>query len=146
MGFISDFKAFAMQGNVVDLAVGVVIGAAFGKIVTALVDDVIMPVLSLLMGGRNFDNLFTVLSPGSDGAGSYATLADAQKAGANVLAYGHLIGSIVDFIIIALCIFMVVRAIARLHRKKEEAPAPAAISSTDALLIEIRDSLKSRGV
>jgi large conductance mechanosensitive channel len=144
MGFISDFKAFAMQGNVIDLAVGVVIGAAFGKIVTALVDDIIMPVLSLMTGGRNFDNLYVVLG-GGDGAAGYPSLEEARKAGANVLAYGHLIGSIVDFIIIAFCIFLAVRAIARMYRKKEEvAAAPPAVSSTDTLLMEIRDELRRR--
>jgi large conductance mechanosensitive channel len=145
MGFISDFKAFAMQGNVIDLAVGVVIGAAFGKIVTALVDDIIMPVLSLVTGGRNFDNLYVVLNASEVTVDPNMTLEEAKKAGANVLAYGHLLGSIVDFIIIAFCIFLVVRAIARMYRKKEEAAAaPPAVSGTDTLLMEIRDELRRR--
>lgn len=142
MSFISDFKAFALKGNVVDLAVGVVIGAAFGKIVTAVVDDVIMPLIATVTGGVKFTDKFAVLGAGKDGGTSFKTLEEAKTAGANVLAYGHLIQSIVDFLIVALFIFIAVKQIAKLY-KKEEAPAPAPeISSTDKLLIEIRDSLK----
>ena len=143
MGFISDFKAFALKGNVIDLAVGVVIGAAFGKIVTAIVNDVIMPVISIITGGQNFDNKYIVLNASKVTVAPNTPLVEAQKAGANVLAYGHLIQSIVDFLIIAFCIFLAVRAISRLYVKKEEPAAPA-ISTTDALLMEIRDSLKNR--
>lgn len=145
MGFVSDFKAFALKGNVMDLAVGVIIGAAFGKIVTALVDDVLMPLISMVTGGTNFSDLFYVLKPSKEGVSEFASLEEARKAGANVFAYGHFIQSIVDFLIIAVCIFVVVRAMGRLIRKKEEAPAAApAPSSTDTLLMEIRDELKRR--
>lgn len=142
MGFLKDFKEFAVRGNVIDLAVGVVIGAAFGKIVTAAVDDIIMPLIAAVTGKTKFDDKFLIM--GDVPAGDVSTLAKAKEAGANVLAYGHLIQSVVDFIIIAFCIFLAVRGINRLNRKKEEA-APAGPSSTDALLIEIRDLLKQQG-
>jgi large conductance mechanosensitive channel len=144
MGFVSDFRAFAIQGNVIDLAVGVVIGAAFGNIVTALVDDIIMPLFSLILGGKNFDNYYSVLNASEVTIPANMPVEEAKKAGANVLAWGHMIGSVVDFIIIAVCIFMVVRAIARAYRRKAadaDAAAPV-ISSTDTLLMEIRDSLR----
>lgn len=144
MGFIADFKAFALKGNVIDLAVGVVIGAAFGKIVTAIVDDVIMPLVSIITQGKRFDDLMVVL-PNSEGVrGEYKTLAEAKAAGANVLAYGHLLQSIVDFLLIAICIFLVIRGIAKLYHKKETevllAPPPPQV----VLLEEIRDILKNR--
>lgn len=142
MGFFQDFKAFAMRGNVMDLAVGVVIGGAFGKIVTAMVDDILMPIIGMATGGQKFDDKFMVLKAAKDGD-VYASLAQAKEAGANVFAYGHFIQTIVDFLIIAFCIFLVVRAMARMQRKQEEAPAaPAEPSSTDKLLMEIRDALK----
>ncbi len=142
MGFFQDFKAFAMRGNVMDLAVGVVIGGAFGKIVTAMVDDILMPIIGMATGGQKFDDKFMVLKAAKDGD-VYASLAQAKEAGANVFAYGHFIQTIVDFLIIAFCIFMVVRAMARMQKKQEEAPAaPAQPSSTDKLLMEIRDALK----
>jgi large conductance mechanosensitive channel len=142
MGFLQDFKAFAMRGNVMDLAVGVVIGGAFGKIVTAMVDDILMPVIGMATGGQKFDDKFMVLKAAKDGD-VYTSLAQAKEAGANVFAYGHFIQTIVDFLIIAFCIFMVVRAMARMQKQKEEAPAaPAEPSSTDKLLMEIRDALK----
>ncbi len=142
MGFFQDFKAFAMRGNVMDLAVGVVIGGAFGKIVTAMVDDILMPLIGMATGGQKFDDKFMVLKAAKDGD-VYASLAQAKEAGANVFAYGHFIQTIVDFLIIAFCIFLVVRAMARMQKKQEEAPAaPAEPSSTDKLLMEIRDALK----
>jgi large conductance mechanosensitive channel len=144
MSFWKDFKAFAMKGNVIDLAVGVVIGAAFGKIVTALVDDLIMPIIGYMTPkGQKFTDLYTVLKPAKDGD-VYTSLEQAKTAGANVFAYGHFIQTIVDFLIIAFFIFLAIRAIQRLQTKKEEAQAPAAPepSSTDKLLIEIRDLLK----
>ncbi len=142
MGFFQDFKAFAMKGNVIDLAVGVVIGGAFGKIVSAMVDDIIMPFIGVLTGGQTFADKFIVLKPANEGD-VYASLDIAKKAGANIFAYGHFIQTVVDFLIIALCIFVAVRAITRLQKHKEEAPAaPAEPSSTDKLLMEIRDSLK----
>ncbi len=145
MGFVSDFKAFALKGNVMDLAVGVIIGAAFGKIVSALVDDVLMPLISMITGGTNFNDLFYVLKPGKDGASEYVSLDAAKAAGANVFAYGHFIQSIVDFLIIAFCIFIMVRIMGRLIRKKEEVAAAApAPSATEVLLTEIRDELRRR--
>ena len=132
-----------MRGNVVDLAVGVVIGAAFGRIVTAVVDDLIMPVISLVSGGGKFTDHFVALSAGKKGETGFKTLAEAKAAGANVLAYGDLIQSVVDFMIIAFCIFMLIRVINRFQRKQEEqtdaTPLP---SGTDQLLMEIRDELK----
>lgn len=142
MSFLKDFKAFAMKGSVLDLAVGVIIGGAFGKIVTSLVEDVIMPLVGTVTGkGELLADKFTVLGPGS-----YETLADAKKAGANVFAYGHFIQSVVDFFIIAFFIFMAIKVIGKLHRKEDEAKAiePLGPSSTDKLLTEIRDLLKSQ--
>jgi large conductance mechanosensitive channel len=116
MGFISEFKEFAVKGNVIDLAVGFVLGAAFGKIVTSLVNDVIMPPIGMLLGGVNFTDLFVSL----DGK-SYASLEIAQAAGAPVIAYGSFINVIIEFLIIALALFFVIKAINRL--KRQEPPA-----------------------
>ena len=133
MGMMSEFKEFAMRGNVIDLAVGVVIGAAFGKIVTALVDKVIMPPIGLLIGGVDFSKLGIVLKDATvDAAG--------KEVPAAVLAYGEFINALVQFVIVAFAIFLVVKVINKLHRKPEEAPAAPA---EDVLLLrEIRDSLK----
>jgi len=140
MGFIKEFKEFAMKGNVMDMAVGVIIGGAFGKIVTSLVNDVLMPVVSLATGGIDFTNLFINLSEGN-----YTTLAAAQEAGASVLAYGSFIQNIVDFLIVAFCIFLMLKGINKLNRKKEE-PAPEAPKgpTQEELLAEIRDLLKKQ--
>lgn len=138
MSFFSEFKEFAVKGNVIDLAVGVIIGGAFGKIVDSLVGDVIMPVISRLFGGLDFSNYFIPL------AGQTATtLAEAKKAGA-VLAYGSFITVSLNFIILALVIFLMIKQINKLKRS-EPAPAPAEPPPTaeDILLLrEIRDSLK----
>ncbi|MCP5279123.1 MAG: large conductance mechanosensitive channel protein MscL [Thiobacillus sp.] len=139
MSFVQEFKEFAMRGNVVDLAVGVVIGGAFGKIVTSLVQDVIMPPLGAMMGGVDFKQLFINLS-----SQSFGTLAEAEKAGVPLIKYGAFIQSIVDFTIIALAIFIAVKAINKLKRQ-EEAPAPVEPPPTPediVLLREIRDALK----
>lgn len=143
MSFLKDFKAFAAKGNVIDLAIGVVIGGAFGKIVSALVDDIIMPFVALLTGGINFSNKFMVLKAGAE-AGPYATLEAAKTAGATVFAYGHFLQSVVDFLIIAISIFVVLRYLFHYLKKQEvkEAPAPPPMSTTDTLLTEIRDELK----
>jgi len=144
MSFLKDFKAFAAKGNVIDLAIGVVIGAAFGKIVTALVDDIIMPFVSLLTGGINFTDKFVVLKEGAK-AGPYATLDAAKGAGASVFAYGHFLQSVVDFLIIALSIFVVLRYLFHYLKKQEVKEAtPPPMSTTDTLLTEIRDSLKEK--
>ena len=111
---LRNLKEFAMKGNVVDLAVGVVIGGAFGKIVTSLVNDIIMPLVGLLIGGVDFTNLFITL----DGS-NFSTLAEAQEAGAATLNYGLFIGAIIDFLIISFSIFMVIRQINKLKKKKK---------------------------
>lgn len=120
-----DFKAFLLRGNVVDLAVGVIIGAAFGGIIKSLVDDVLMPPIGLATGGVDFANKFVVLREGAKAAGPYASLADAKAAGAVTMNYGLLVNQIVTFIIIAACIFVVVRMVSRL-----QGPAPAAAPET----------------
>ena len=142
MGFIKEFKEFAMKGNVMDMAVGVIIGGAFGKIVTSLVNDMLMPVISLCTGGIDFVNLFVNLSDDV----KYKTLAEAQEAGASVFAYGQFIQNIFDFIIIAFCIFLMLKGINKLNRKKVEEPAPEvpAGPTQEELLAEIRDILKKK--
>jgi len=138
---LKEFKEFAMRGNVIDMAVGVIIGAAFGKIVTSLVNDVLMPPIGLLMGNMDFSNLFLNLS-----AVDYPSLAAAEAAGAPIVKYGLFINTVLDFLIVAFVIFMVIRTINRLKRKQEAAPPPAppAPSPEVTLLTEIRDALKSR--
>lgn len=135
MGVMQEFKDFAVKGNVIDLAVGVIIGAAFGKIVDSIVGDIIMPVVSKIFGGLDFANYFIPLA-----GQTVATLADAKKAGA-VLAYGNFITIALNFIILAFIIFMMVKQI---NRIKSEAPAtaPPATPEDVVLLREIRDSLK----
>jgi large conductance mechanosensitive channel len=140
MGFVKEFKEFAMKGNVVDLAVGVIIGAAFGKIVDSIVNDLIMPVVGIFFSA-DFSNMYYVLK-GDVPAGT--ALADARKiAGADILAYGNFITIVINFLILALIIFLMIRAMNKMKRKHEEAaPPPAGPSSTDKLLMEIRDQLK----
>lgn len=140
MSLLKEFREFAIKGNAFDLAVGVIIGAAFGKIVDSLVRDLIMPPIGLLLGGINFNNLFIALD-GKD----YATIAAAKEAGVATLNYGVFIQSMVDFTIIAFAIFMVIKLMNKLRRqdeaKAEAAPEPAP-SEEVLLLREIRDSLK----
>lgn len=139
MGFFKDFKEFAMKGNIIDMAVGVIIGGAFGKIVSSLVNDIIMPVTSLITGGNGYKNLKYVIT-------------EAQKGpdGTNVIEevavnYGLFIQNIVDFIIIALSIFVALRVIVKFKKKEEEAAAtPPAPSNEEVLLTEIRDLLKKQ--
>ena len=119
---LKEFKEFAMRGNVVDLAVGVVIGAAFGKIVTSMVSDVLMPPIGKLMGGVNFTDLFINLDSAK---GPFTSLKAAKDAGAAVIAYGAFINTVIDFVIVAFCIFMVVKGMNRL--KKKTPPAPAVV-------------------
>jgi large conductance mechanosensitive channel len=135
---LQEFKAFVMRGNVVDLAVGVIIGAAFGKIVTSLTNDLILPVVGLAMGKIDFSNLFVNL-----GDGEFATLKAATDAGAPVLKYGVFTNTILDFIILAFIIFMMVRAMNRM-KAAEPPPAPPGPTPDQKLLTEIRDALKSR--
>lgn len=140
---IKEFKEFAMRGNVVDLAVGVVIGAAFGKIVTSMVNDVLMPPIGKAMGGVNFADLFINLDPAK---GTFASLKAAKEAGAAVIAYGAFINTVIDFIIVAFCIFLVVKGMNTLKRKPvPAAPAPPPEpTKEEKLLTEIRDLLKAR--
>ena len=119
---LKEFKEFAMRGNVVDMAVGVVIGAAFGAIVKSLVDDILMPLIGLLLGDADFSNLFVILREGSV-PGPYDTLALAQEAGAVTLNYGLFINSIVSFLIVAFAIFLLIRSINRMQREEEAPPA-----------------------
>jgi large conductance mechanosensitive channel len=121
---LKDFREFAMRGNVVDMAVGIIIGGAFGTIVKSLVDDVIMPPIGLLLGGVDFSNLFVVLKEGATAAGPYAALADAKAAGAVTLNLGLFINTVITFLIVAFAVFLLIRAINSL-KKKEEAPAAA---------------------
>jgi len=127
MGMVKEFKEFAVKGNVMDMAVGIVIGAAFGTIVKSFVADVIMPPIGLLLGNVDFANLFVVLKDGLEGVGSYATLAEAHEAGAVTLNYGQFINTIVSFLIIAFAIFIVIKNI---NKMKREEPAPAAEPTT----------------
>jgi len=138
MGMVSEFKAFIARGNVLDLAVAVIIAAAFGKIVTALVDGIIMPVIGMAMGKVDFSQLFIAL----DG-GDYANLAAAQQAAAPVITYGAFIQTIIDFLLIAFVIFLIVKAYNNMNKKAEAAPATP---PEDVLLLrEIRDALKRPG-
>jgi large conductance mechanosensitive channel len=136
---LKEFKEFAMRGNVVDLAIGVIIGAAFGKIVTSLVNDVLMPPIGLLLGNVDFSNLFLNLN------GSFETVEAATTAGAPIVKYGLFINTVIDFVIVAFVIFLVVKGINRLKRKEEAAPpAPPAPSAEEKLLTDIRDILKAQ--
>ncbi len=136
-----EFREFAMRGNVVDMAVGIIIGAAFGKIVESLVKDVIMPPIGLLLGKVDFSNLFLVMRDGAV-PGPYLSVDAAQKAGAVTFNYGMFINTCISFIIVAFAVFLLIRAINRLKRKAEEAPAPSAPPEDVLLLREIRDALK----
>lgn len=129
MTFISDFKKFIFRGNVVDLAVGVIIGAAFGKIVTSLVENIMMPPIGCLTGNTDFSNLKIHLSNGTDGKEV-------------AIKYGAFIQDVVNFLIIAFCVFLLITAISKLYKKKEEAPKGP--STQEVLLAEIRDILKSK--
>ena len=140
MSFISEFKEFAMKGNVMDMAVGVIIGGAFGKIVSSLVSDVIMPIISVATGGISFVDLFVNLSDDT----KYKTLAEAQEAGASVFAYGQFIQNIIDFIIIALCIFLMIKAMNKLKKEKPAEPEAPKGPTQEELLAEIRDLLKKK--
>ena len=151
MSFIQDFKAFALKGNVIDMAVGVIIGGAFGKIVTSVVNDIIMPPIGLLVGGVDFKDLKLILQEGQEEvlneAGEVITPAVAEV----TLNYGNFLQQTFDFLIIALSIFIMIKAITKLtEKKKEEAPAPAAPapapepSAEEKLLTEIRDLLKEK--
>ena len=140
MGFIKEFKEFAMKGNVMDMAVGVIIGGAFGKIVTSLVSDILMPVISVATGGISFTDLFVNLSDDV----KYKTLAEAQEAGASVFAYGQFIQNVFDFLIIAFCIFLMIKGMNKLKKEKPAEPEAPKGPSQEELLAEIRDLLKNK--
>lgn len=139
MGLLKEFKDFAMRGNVIDLAVGVIIGGAFGKIIASLVADVIMPPIGLLVGGVNFTDLKWEMKA--------AEIVDGVEKAAVTMNYGNFLQVTFDFIIVAFCIFLFIKGINKLNKKKEEAPAPAAPpapSKEELLLAEIRDLLKAK--
>lgn len=139
MGFISEFKEFIAKGNVLDLAVGVVIGASFGKIVTSFTDDILMPVLSIFTGGIDFKEKFIPLN-----GQHYATLKDAQAAKAAVLAYGNFLNALIYFVIIAFIIFLLVKAANRFKRPAQVVVVAEPVSTKDQLLLaEIRDALRT---
>lgn len=137
---LQEFKDFALRGNVVDMAVGIIIGGAFGKIVSSFVNDVLMPPIGQLMGGADFSNLFFNL-----GDGTYDTLEAATEAGAPVIKYGVFINTVLDFVIVAFAIFMAIRWMNKLKKQEEEAPAPPPEpSKEEKLLTDIRDLLAKR--
>ena len=136
MGMMKEFKEFAIKGNMVDMAVGIIIGGAFGTVVKSLVDDVIMPVVSGLFELPDFSNLFVVL-----GKGDFATVEAARKAGASVLAYGLFINAVIAFLLLAFSVFMVIKGINKMKREAPAEEAPAGPSELDVLQ-EIRDALK----
>ena len=141
MGFIREFKEFAIKGNVIDLAVGVIIGAAFGKIITSVIGDLVMPLVASVIGNRDFSNAYIDLK-GVIPEGT--PLAKAKELGP-VLAYGNFITETINFLLVALVIFMMIKGINRLRRKEPPPPVvQAELTSTDKLLVEIRDSLKNR--
>lgn len=142
---LKEFKEFAMRGNVVDMAVGIVIGAAFGSIVASFVGDVLMPVIGTLVGGVDFSNYFLVLKEGAAAPGPYPTLAAVKAAGGVAVGYGAMINTIVNFLIVAFALFMVIKAMNALKKKEAAAPpAPVAPSNEERLLTEIRDLLAKR--
>ncbi len=147
MGIVKEFRDFAMKGNVVDMAVGIVIGAAFTSIVQSLVKDILTPPLGLLKEDANFTDVFLVLSKGKAASvDAIPTLAEAQAAGAVTINVGLFINACISFVIVAIALFMVVKTINRLKRKEEAAPpAPAKPTKDQELLTEIRDLLKSKG-
>ena len=141
-GMFKEFRDFAMKGNVVDMAVGVIIGGAFGKIVSSLVTDVLMPPIGKLMGGVDFSSLFVTLGPEQ-----YKSLTEAQAAGAATVNYGVFINNVINFVIVAFCVFMIIKAM-NSAKKKEAAPAapaaPPAPPRQEVLLQEIRDLLSKK--
>lgn len=138
MGMMKEFKEFAVKGNVVDMAVGIIIGGAFGKIVSSFVGGVVMPPIGMMMGGVNFSNLYVSLN-----GETYESMAAAVTAGAPIIKYGEFFQTVIDFIIIAFVIFMAIKGLNSAKKKEAEAPAaPAAPAEDIVLLREIRDSLK----
>lgn len=143
---LQDFKAFIMRGNVMDLAVAVIIGAAFGKIVTAFTDELVMPIIGLISGGVDFSSLFVALGPiPADYTGAMTDYGALKAAGVPLFGYGAFITAVINFIIIAFVIFMMVRSVNKLMPKPADVPAaPAGPSAEETLLMEIRDELRAR--
>jgi large conductance mechanosensitive channel len=140
---LREFKEFAMRGNVLDMAIGLIIGAAFGSIVTSLVNDLLMPPIGLLLGGVDFSNLFFVLKEGA-APGPYASVATAKAAGAVTLNIGLFLNAVISFLLVAFAILMLVKGVNRVRR--EEPPPPAPPTPQETLLAEIRDLLRKRSV
>jgi len=143
---LKEFKEFAVKGNMLDMAVGIIIGAAFGTIIKSLVDDVIMPPIGMMLGGVDFKEFFMTLSEGAT-AGPYATLAAAQEAGAVTINYGLFINALISFLIVAFAVFFVIRGFNKMKKEEEvveEAPAEPEPSAEEKLLTEIRDLLKTQ--
>ena len=144
---LKEFKQFAVKGNMLDMAVGIIIGAAFGTIVKSLVDDILMPPIGMLLGGVDFSDMFLTLQQGSM-AGPYATLAAAKEAGAVTMNYGLFINGVISFLIVAWAVFFVVKGFNKLKQAEEEAPAapppPPEPTAEEKLLTEIRDLLKTQ--
>ena len=137
---LKEFKEFAMRGNVLDMAIGIILGAAFGKIVSSFVADILMPPIGKMMGNVDFTNLFLNLS-----GGTYETLDAAKEAGAVTINYGVWVNSVIDFVLVAFAIFLLIRQVNRFKKKEEAAPAaPPAPSKEELLLGEIRDILKAQ--
>lgn len=145
MGMMKEFKTFAMRGNVLDLAVAVIIGGAFGKIITSFVNDVLMPPIGLLLGGADFSNLKIILKPAVEAVMSGDAVVTAAVAEV-AIKYGAFVNTILDFLIVAFSIFMVIKAFNSMKKKEEAAPPPAppAPSKEEVLLTEIRDILKEK--
>ena len=140
-----EFKKFALKGNIFDMAVGIIVGAAFSPIVKSFVDDVLMPPIGLLLGGVDFTDMFLVLKQGASAAGPYATLAAAKEAGAVTINVGTFINTVINFLIIGWAVFMLVKGAAKMEKKEEEKPAaPPAPPEDVVLLREIRDALKAK--
>ncbi len=145
MSIVQEFKEFAVKGNMMDLAIGVIIGGAFGKIVDSLVKDIFMPFISWIIGGDvDFSQWFIVLG---DNPNNLTAMADLEKAGINLLTYGHFITILINFLLLAIVVFMMVKGINRLRRQEEAAPAvPPADPEDIKLLREIRDQLKNKNI
>ena len=140
MSIIKEFKTFAMRGNMIDMAVGLIVGAAFGKIVNSLVNDVVMPPLGKLISGVDLTTMFLVLGPGE-----FATVAAAKEAGVATLNYGIFMNEVINFLIVAFAVFMVIKGINAMKKKEEAAPTlPPTPTNEEKLLTEIRDLLKSK--
>ena len=141
---LKEFKDFAMRGNVVDMAVGIIIGAAFGAIVTSFVGDILMPIIGLFLGGVDFSNQFLLLKEGAT-AGPYASLAAAKEAGAVTVGYGVLFNTVVNFLIVAFALFILIKAVNATKKQEAAAPPPPPAPSAEAVLLtEIRDLLARR--